>query len=377
MSQTEDRGVPLTPRERMAVTAVLAFWHEQVLSTAPVDKATAETAVEGLYRLIDHPAPRIVWVPSPVDAANEAGLNLLTSLAPPIVMTVMWRLARLSNRWKIPFVEIARRGINDPLSPEDAFSVAMAVNDGRKYHPRPRQWPALDLVRHVTDVVTSRPLIHRFRDYSMRAFLRGGAAPMLPALIEVASDALDIPEAAELMPFAALAKTCGYCLPMERVCYLSERPEFIMTDAGGNLHADEGPAVAWPGGAMPMWRWRGLPVAEHVMAPVATLDARSIRRERSVILRDIMIERFGLDRFIREGGAKPVQQDEAGVFWVVRNPIPRRRICAVEVINGTPEPDGSYRRYFLRVPPTVRTARGAVAWSYGLTAEQYRVKIRT
>ena len=44
----------------------------------------------------------------------------------------------------------------------------------------------------------------------------------------------------------------------------------------------------------------------------------------------------------------------------------------VEVRNSTPEPDGSRKTYFLRVPPTVRTAREAVAWTFGLGAVEYR-----
>jgi len=47
------------------------------------------------------------------------------------------------------------------------------------------------------------------------------------------------------------------------------------------------------------------------------------------------------------------------------------------VVNGTPDPDGSHRRYFLRVPPNVRTAHEAVAWTYGLTAREYEPRIRT
>ena len=35
------------------------------------------------------------------------------------------------------------------------------------------------------------------------------------------------------------------------------------------------------------------------------------------------------------------------------------------------EPDGSFKDYFIRVPPTIRTAHAAVAWSFGMTAEQY------
>jgi hypothetical protein len=41
------------------------------------------------------------------------------------------------------------------------------------------------------------------------------------------------------------------------------------------------------------------------------------------------------------------------------------------VVNGSPEPDGTFRTYFLRVPPTVRTAREGVAWTFELTEHDY------
>jgi hypothetical protein len=48
------------------------------------------------------------------------------------------------------------------------------------------------------------------------------------------------------------------------------------------------------------------------------------------------------------------------------------------VVNGTPETDGSRRRYVLRVPSRMRTAREAVAWTYGLTPERYgQLDVRT
>jgi hypothetical protein len=51
---------------------------------------------------------------------------------------------------------------------------------------------------------------------------------------------------------------------------------------------------------------------------------------------------------------------------------------AVKVTNGTTEPDGSCKRYFLRVPSAMRTAREGVAWTYGLTPEQYAgLELRT
>jgi hypothetical protein len=41
------------------------------------------------------------------------------------------------------------------------------------------------------------------------------------------------------------------------------------------------------------------------------------------------------------------------------------------------EPDGSLKRYFLRVPPGTRTARRAVAWSFGLTKNAYEPAVES
>ena len=48
-----------------------------------------------------------------------------------------------------------------------------------------------------------------------------------------------------------------------------------------------------------------------------------------------------------------------------------------EVKNATVEPDGSRKIYILRVPPDMRTAREGVAWTFGLTAEQYKPGVET
>ena len=61
-------------------------------------------------------------------------------------------------------------------------------------------------------------------------------------------------------------------------------------------------------------------------------------------------------------------QDDYGKLWRTDVRIGGERIQLVEVVNATAEPDGSFRRYFLRVPPTARTARQAVAWTFGFEA---------
>ncbi len=84
-----------------------------------------------------------------------------------------------------------------------------------------------------------------------------------------------------------------------------------------------------------------------------------------------MLERLGYDRFILELGAVPVQADGFGALYRIPGDF-REPFVLVHVTNSTPEPDGSRKRYFLRVPPNVKTAHEAVAWTFGMRAEEYR-----
>ena len=52
-------------------------------------------------------------------------------------------------------------------------------------------------------------------------------------------------------------------------------------------------------------------------------------------------------------------------------------LMLVKVLNSTPEPDGSFKSYFLRVPPTVTTAREAVAWTFQLERDKYSPTTQT
>jgi hypothetical protein len=89
-----------------------------------------------------------------------------------------------------------------------------------------------------------------------------------------------------------------------------------------------------------------------------------------------MLEYYGCDRYLDESGAVPVHRDETGVLWRVEL-IGDEDVVMTEVVNSTPEPDGTSRTYWLRVPPTTRTARAGVAWTFGLAAETYEPSRQT
>jgi hypothetical protein len=160
---------------------------------------------------------------------------------------------------------------------------------------------------------------------------------------------------------------------LEREVIAVPRPALHAVEDGPGrrrLHRPDGPAVDWPGGAR-YYLWQGVRVPARVVTAPGSLTAAEIGDEPNAEVQRVMLERFGYDRFILELGAVPVQSDRFGALYRV----PRRYhepLALVHVTNSTPEPDGTRKRYFLWVPPDVRTAREAVAWTFGLRPEEYR-----
>jgi hypothetical protein len=143
---------------------------------------------------------------------------------------------------------------------------------------------------------------------------------------------------------------------------LIERPRLRL--ANGRLHRANEPAVLWPDGSG-RWYWQGIAVPAKLAASRDDLSAEQIARIDNQELRRIALERLGWQRFIETASAELRAQDDYGKLWSTEIRLDGERAQVVEVVNATPEPDGSYRRYFLRVPPQVRTAREAVAWTFG------------
>lgn len=113
----------------------------------------------------------------------------------------------------------------------------------------------------------------------------------------------------------------------------------------------------------------------HVPKRVASQRSERARlqvlvRTRNLELRRLLLDRIGYERFLDAAGSDLVAQDDFGKLWRCTLQIDDEPLHVVEVVNSTPEPDGTHRRYLLRVPPESRTARQAVAWTFGFNDPQ-------
>ncbi len=132
-----------------------------------------------------------------------------------------------------------------------------------------------------------------------------------------------------------------------------------------------------PAGAVEKkWHWHGVQVPAYVIDEPKRITVKAIDAEQNAEVRRVMIDRMGAAAYIKASGAKLIHQDECGKLWrkVVRDDEP---IVMVEVINATPEPTGENRIYWLRVPPTTRTAHEGVAWTFGMKPGDYRPRIES
>ena len=133
------------------------------------------------------------------------------------------------------------------------------------------------------------------------------------------------------------------------------RPSILIEN--DRLHSASGPAVSWPNGAR-YWFWRGMQVPEHLIDRPHEITVAAIDGERNAELRRVMIERYraneevrGAGAYLRDAGAARLDHDEQfGTLW--RRDVPGdETIVMLEVVNRTAEPDGSFKRYWLRVHP--------------------------
>jgi hypothetical protein len=173
-----------------------------------------------------------------------------------------------------------------------------------------------------------------------------------------------------------IAANAGWIVPHERVCWVSERHDRLELDQRGRLHNARGPALAYPDGWC-HYAWKGVAVPQWVIEHSDHITPALIDIEPNTFVRLCMIDIMTPERYIATGAAIRSGADASGTLW-------RKQWwggdswAAVEVVNGTPEPDGQRKHYFLQVPPEVRTPSEAVAWTYGLSAEAYgQLSLRT
>ncbi|MGY0020052.1 DUF6745 domain-containing protein [Streptomyces sp. YJ-C3] len=372
MTSTAQAAAPAWSRSREgagSAAADLAHWRAVAAATGPADREAAEAGVRLAYReaRLAEPA-RILWADSP----RAAAVTLLARRAETGEPGSSVRDLVRNGPWAQ-----ARERLHARLGPA-GWSAHWNATGGRLWDTtqmlvdRIRTGIVEELAEPSRTVVGARD---RGSEAAIRLLLLDAVLGQHEAAWLSAFGSSDEERDSRLGGLAQVARSAGWWWPYEDVAVVCERPTELHRDEAGRLDSATGPAVAFPDG-FALHAWRGMPVPADFLAGLAGLTPQRIRDEENAELRRVMLEHFGYDRYLTESGAEPVHRDATGVLWRVRLPGDED-VVMVEVVNSTPEPDGSHRTYWLRVPPRTRTAREGVAWTFGLHADAYEPQRET
>ena len=132
--------------------------------------------------------------------------------------------------------------------------------------------------------------------------------------------------------------------------------------------------------------WRRRPLGVFVLREMAPRHRGMEFTEEHVLMaknqevRRVFLERLGMDRFLQELAADKVGVDDYGILYRVSDAqkydppfFDIEELRFVKVCNSTPEPGTQdvFKEYLLQVPAEIRTPREGVAWSFGLSEQDY------
>lgn len=148
-------------------------------------------------------------------------------------------------------------------------------------------------------------------------------------------------------------------------------------------HSDGAPAVEWPD-AQQVWAYNGQIVPRAWILEPERITRERFERTNSLPMTEVMLDIYGVERYVQESG-ETMTEDDVGKLWHADHPWQSSaswgampvNLRVVEVLNSTPEPDGSIRTYWLRVPGTTRRPREGVAWTFALREHDYMPSVET
>jgi len=356
----------LSPLQIQEVAEYRSRWAAIGVQTHPVDRDAAEEGVRRAYHSAGLAAPKIIWCEGPLEFANEwrntnravIGSSVKREVYDhPLARVITYAESRVSLGVRHTVINGTRLPAATSLAVNEV--VHAAVEDAR-----PRFWARLKEGWRIRRTP-------RFRDsgWGHPDFAWLAACDYLASLCGCAdADALD--------GILTIAKNSGWIVPHEHVCWLGERPSILKVDDKARLHSREGPALKYRDG-LSIYMWKGVQVPDWMIEQPNLITPSFIDRHPDFLLRRCMIEIMTPAQYVASGGAIPIARDETGILWR-KQWWNNDAWAAVEVVNGTPEPDGTYKHFFLQVPPNVRSPREAVAWTYGMTETEYtRLRLRT
>jgi uncharacterized protein DUF6745 len=351
-----------TWRDRCSIEGLSGYleqWADAQLSCEPANRSAAEEGVRLAYATAGlSPPERVVWCEGPleitdalrrVSSTDRVGSNVKAQ----VFDHVRQKVGIFAEVFCSDVIAATARLTDDApgRAPMHGYGACRAVSAA--VNRIVRDAASVDL---ATLTIRARHALIRLRGMP-RVLPRGSFEEVAVGPNDFAClgpyaylhDVLAWREPAQLMRgWWTIGESAGWIAPYEHVCWICERPSALHWDTRGRLHCLEGPALGYRDGWC-VHAWKSVEVPAWMIEHPELITPARIDDTFDPVLRNSMIEIMTPERFVKTGIVSKVAEDETGVLW--RKSWSFRGVtvgswCAVEVVNGTPEPDGSRRHYF-------------------------------
>jgi len=367
----------MTPEDAGRLPCYRDEWMVRGLATGPCDRPAIEAAMREVYRAAGHEPPGIViWMDSPLGGVLASAVlrqgrgQLAGQLGGQLAGQLGGQLAgQLGGQLSAQLRGQLRDQLGDQLGDQLRDQLWDQLGDQLGDQLRDQLWDQL-----------WEQLGDQLRD-QLNVRMDGQHDIPWVAWWEYARQiGVELTDAQRdwLAGMCGMADT-GWWWPMEGCVVLTERPAALHRDAQGRLHSETGPALSYSDG-YGLWAVHGVRVPRDVVEDPDALTVERIMAEPNSEVRRVMCERMGWGEFVRAAGLALVdeQPDPANAphflsLYDLPTQIYGEPVRVLLCTNATPERDGTLRRYGLNVPAEIGDAVAAAAWTFGLSAEEYRM----
>ena len=326
----------LTDEQKAQMDAWADKWIEVGLRTGNADREKFERAAQKCYAAANIPwHGNVIWVPSPI----------VMAFAAPTADFILQK--------------IGKKAVRDAVGGAVSGAVHGAVHG-----------VVSDAVHGAVDGVIKN-VKSNWLNYLGGQFWPGGYW-WGPAFVSFFTDVCGLELSDDFheraVAYAETVESACWWYPHRDFLMVCERPTAIhreltnpqVTRGWGShrLHCADGPAVAFRDG-WGVYAIHGVQVPAYVVLEPEKITWQAIGAENNAEVRRIMIDRYGPDRYVVDSGAEVTHEISADFPMiglksarVLRKDVPNDEpIVYVDLLNSTPEPDGSVKRYMLRVDP--------------------------
>jgi hypothetical protein len=335
----------LTHEQKARFSEFVKKWTDIGLCTLPADRLRAEHGIRLAYKSANLNAPlKIVWTASPL-AQGLTRLVVIKKLSASVGDSVGASVG--ASVW-----DSVRASVGASVRASVGDSVWDSVRDSVGASVRASVWASVwdSVWDSVGDSVWDSGYGQHdaswlsFYDYFRQVCTLETATNPIHGLSEI-------------------AQAAGWFLPHKHICWISERHHRVCRNSRGQLHSHDGMAIEYPDG-WGVWAWNGVRVTEQIILRPDTLTAEQIAKESNAQVRQVMVERIGIEQVCQMFRA--TTNDQRGEY----------ALLTLDLGDGRKRPYLKMRNpsvgvwHVEGVHPNCRTVQQALNWRNGLTQEQ-------